>query len=116
MKIYCNELKQEFATKQEMFKALKASKDELIGLKKSQIKKTDDVSYAFKNDVAVKDDTEEILKIGDTVKVAMNTANYFDSDRDVLLDGSWNRTAKEQNGKTYHVADHELTTAGRRAQ
>jgi type VI protein secretion system component Hcp len=108
MKIYCKDLKQEFATKQDMFTALKASKEELIGLKKSQIKRSDDISYAFKNDVAVKDDTQEVLQIGDTVKVAMNTTNYFDSDRDVLIDGSWNRTAKEQNGKTYHVADHEL--------
>lgn len=109
MKIYCKELKQEFGTKQEMFKALKAKKEELIGLKKSQIKMSNAVSYAFKSDSSIKaDDSQEELKIGDTVKVAMNTTNYFDSDRDVLIDGSWNRTAKEQDGKTYHVADHKL--------
>ena len=109
MKVFCKELNQEFESRQLMFKALKAEKEELIGIKKSQIKQSDDVSYAFKSDIVIKDDdVPEILKIGDDVKVAMNTTNYFDSDRDVLIDGSWNRTTKEQNGKTYHVADHEL--------
>jgi hypothetical protein len=92
-----------------MFKALKAEKEEIIKMKKLQIKNSDGFSSVFKTEISQKQEEEPIeLKIGDVVKVAMNTTNYFDSDRDVLIDGSWNKTAKDQNGKTYHVADHKL--------
>jgi len=86
--IFCKELNQEYATKQEMFKALKAKKNEIIGLKKSQIKFSKGINYSFKSDSGVKNDDSEQLKIGDIVKVAMNTTNYFDYDRDVLIDCS----------------------------
>ena len=108
MKIFCKELDKSFESKQEMFAALKENKDELIGIKKSQVKRSRAINYIIKDDTSTKEDDQEELRIGDDVKVAMNTTNYLDFDRDVLIDGSWNRTAKEQNGKTYHVADHKL--------
>lgn len=107
--IFCKELNKGFADKKAMFKALKAKKEEIIGLKCSKIKKSGSVDYCFKDASTVKgDDSSEPLKIGDTIKVAMNTTNYFDHDRDVLANGSWTKTAKEQNGKTYHAVGHKL--------
>ena len=106
--MYCKELNKDFDTKQEMFKELKANKDEIIGLKKSAIRKSQQVHLVLKSKDGKKADTDSILELGDSVKVAMNTTNYFDFDKDVLLSGSWNKTAKEQNGKTYHVINHDL--------
>ena len=104
---YCKELNLEFATKQEMFFALKAKKDELIGLTKSQIKSSDGINLSIKPKVAQKAEPED-LKFGDTVKVAMNTTNYLDFDGDLIIDGAWGKSAKEQNGKTYHIINHDL--------
>ena len=106
--MYCKELNKTFECKKDMFKALKESKDEIIGLKKSAIKMSTQSRIIFKAKEGVKADTDSKLELGDSVKVAMNTTNYFDFDKDVLLSGSWSKSAKEQNGKTYHVINHDL--------
>ena len=107
MEIFCKELNKTFPTKQEMFTALKGKKEELIGLKKSEIKTSEGINLSIKDNVASKG-TTEVLKIGDKIKVAMNTTNYLDHDGDLIIDGAWNKSAQEQNGKTYHIINHDL--------
>ena len=85
MEIFCKELNKTFPTKQEMFTALKGKKEELIGLKKSEIKTSEGINLSIKDNVASKG-TTEVLKIGDKIKVAMNTTNYLDHDGDLIID------------------------------
>jgi hypothetical protein len=108
MDVFCKELNISFDSKQNMFKALKENKEQIISLKKSNLKRTQGVSLSFKSDSSTKGENVKKLEYGDRIKVAMNTTNYLDYDMDLLIKNSWNRTAKEQNGKTYHVINHEL--------
>lgn len=108
MDIFCKELDQSFESKQDMFKALKESKEQIINLKKSKVKNSQCINLRFKSDSEQKNENIKQLEVGDRIKVAMNTTNYLDHDKDLLIKNSWNRTAKEQNGKTYHIINHEL--------
>ena len=107
MEIFCTELNKSFSTKQEMFKELKKNKAEIIGLKKSIIRKSMPISLNLRT-VTQKGIEATQLALGDNIRAAINTTNYFDYDKDVLLNGSWTKTAGEQNGKTYHAINHEL--------
>lgn len=108
MKIFCKELNRDFESKQDMFTALKENKQDIINLKKSTIKNSECIQLNIKNNNLEKAETIKKLELGDWVKVAMNTTNYVDYDLDLLIDGSWDRSAKEQNGKTYHIINHDL--------
>lgn len=107
--IRCKELDKDFETKSEMFKALVANKQEIIALKKSTIKRTDGVSFRIEN-AAIKNlpDGSGLLAIGDTIQAVINTTMYFDHHRDVHINGIWNKSAREQTGKTFHVINHDL--------
>ena len=104
--ITCKALNTDFETREEMFKALKEKKNELIDMKKSAVKNKDSIVSFFRK-TGQKAEPKP-LEIGDTVKVAMNTVGYLDYDMDVLVKNAWNKSAQEQNGKTYHVCDHQL--------
>lgn len=109
--IFCKELKKEFGTKSEMFAALKANKEAIIGLKKAATKFTDWVEVYVKSivDEANKAEGEAVeIKMGDFVYPVINTTNWLDSHGDVHLDGIWDVSAKDQNGKTYYIINHEL--------
>lgn len=108
--IFCKELNRSFATKEEMIKALIESKAEVIALKKSAIKEADAIAHVLRSNIALKDGTtNEPLKVGDTIKVAINTIGFLDSHNDVHIAGIWNKSAKEQSGKTYHIINHNLS-------
>jgi len=105
--MYCKELDKTFENKQEMFAQLKANKELLITSKKSEIKtKKND----FRIDVLSKKEANKALpnmQDGYVYAVISNT-NYIDSHCDVHLDGSMSKTANEQQGKVFYVADHKL--------
>jgi hypothetical protein len=106
--IFCKELQRNFNTKTEMIAALVASKEEIIALKKSATKTTDGQSFTFRYNVALKEGNPKLLSFGDTIQVVMNTTNYLDSHNDLHVNGIWNKSAKEQSGKTYHIINHDL--------
>lgn len=106
--IYCKALNKKFDSKEEMIKELVENKADIISVKKAAIKMSDGVSCTIGNDIRKGSGSKGVLKIGDIISNAINTTNYLDSHDDVHLPGIWNKSAKEQNGKTYHVADHEL--------
>lgn len=88
----------QFATIQELHKALSENKELLKSQKKLQTKFTDTIAYSFavneKNE-AVKSESINIDEVNVLrIKVVINTCNYFDSHYDVSLNGSWNRTVK----------------------
>lgn len=102
-----------FATKEELFAELRANVDKIIACKTSEIYKSHEKGNHF-NGFISKLPGEE-TKAGPQMKEGycypiINTTKYLDSHDDVHMDGIWNRSAKEQNGKLYYVADHEIKT------
>jgi len=104
----CKELNTEFASKSEMFEALKANKELIIKEKKSQIFKSCDKGSA----IAVKgvkiDSIKGVKMSDDSYYIAVNTTNILDSHGDLHVKGIWNKSVKDQQGKNYLVTDHKM--------
>lgn len=103
-----------FASKEELFSELRANADKIISCKTSEIYKSIEKGIhviGFFNRTTV-DETKAgpHMKDGYCYPV-INTTKYLDSHDDVHLDGIWNKSAKEQNGKLFYVADHEIKTS-----
>lgn len=106
--IKCIELNKEFATQKELFEALKANKSLLIANKKAEVKTKGNLGFLGFMDIrtnAVKGipDMKE-----DYIYPVISNTNYVDNHKDVHLDGSMSRTAKNQNRKVFYLADHKL--------
>jgi hypothetical protein len=113
MKIYCKELDKSFESKEDLFKALKENEGLIIDAKKSQIYKS------FEKGLQVVTDQKQIEKAfngaekainfdSDYYYFVVNSANFLDSHKDMHVDGNWNKSVKEQQGKNYLVFDHSL--------
>lgn len=111
--IYCKELNENFGTKAEMFKALRENKDAIIASKKAQVFKSCEKGQSVNAKVLdpLKLDTQvKGVKVDpDFYYIAENTTRILDSHRDVHTDEVWNKTVKDQQGKNYLVADHDLS-------
>ena len=92
--------------KEQLFKQLKTEKDVLIANKKAEIK-TKNACLGFYNPKTGAVKGLPNMEDGYIYPVISNT-NYFDSHQDVHMNGSMNKTAKDQNNKVYYVADHNL--------
>jgi hypothetical protein len=113
MKIYCKELDKSFETKEQLFKALVDNEKLIIDAKKSQVFKS------FEKGLEVYTDQSAIAKVfQDETKgpkfdenyyyFVVNSANILDNHGDVHVDGNWNKSVKDQQGKVYLVFDHSL--------
>ena len=101
-----------FKNKEELFDALKANKEIIIAAKKAEIYKS------CEKGLSVLSSQKSISKFIDTKKsiefdenyyyFVVNSAKILDSHLDVHLDGNWDKSSKEQQGKVYFVFDHEL--------
>lgn len=101
----------EFATKEDLFKALKADAEKIIALKKAEVNKS--FFKGYPTDGFLLKEISDVSKVGPHMKdnyiyPVINTTRYMDSHDDVHLDGLWDRSAKEQQGKLYYAADHML--------
>jgi len=103
----------EFATNEELFAELKANKEFILDAKKSEIQKSCDkgTSITCKSlDLLKFTDQLKGIKIDDAFYyIAVNSTKVLDSHNDLHLDGIWNKSVKEQQGKNYLVADHDLS-------
>ena len=108
----CKELNKEFADKNEMFKALKSNKEYIISVKRSQILKSFEKGLGVKAKSIGIDElsttTKGILKDSNYYYIAVNTTKVLDSHGDLHVDGIWNKTVKDQQGKNYLVTDHKM--------
>jgi len=102
----------EFATKEDLFKALVENKKELVSIKKSVTKNADAVSFGYL-DTSVRIDTnkndvqEQIQEPNQlNVKVVINTTNFLDSHGDVHVNGIWNKSVKD-NTSFLHLQEHD---------
>lgn len=102
----------EFATKEDMFRELKANEDKLIGLKKAQIfKSVEKLQFSFLNlDISkVSTQSKANFDMKDNyIYPVISSTRYMDSHKDVHFDGCFNKTKNEQQGKVYYALDHEL--------
>jgi len=110
--INCNELNKSFETKELLFAELKANKELILAEKKSQIQKScDKGNTLISRSISIAKSLEAIkdFDVDDNFYyIAVNSTNILDSHKDLHLKGIWNKTVKEQQGKNYLVADHEL--------
>lgn len=102
-----------FATREEAFKHLVSCEKLIIAQKKAAIKWADDVPAIFHPAVpkdAQKAETSLLDSSLIDVKAALNSCNYFDSHKDVSINGSWNRTAKNTKN-ALHLQEHKMAFA-----
>lgn len=95
----------EFATKCELHRALKKNKATLIDMKKT-VKYSIPLKSVFKNQEG---ETVKGITIdkGSSLHV-INTTKILDSHNDLHIDGIWNQSVKDEQGKIYFLADHDL--------
>lgn len=96
-----------FATKRELFRALKKHKDIIIDSKKS-------VKYSQSTKAAIPIEEDNNIAKDITVKEGhslhvINTTKILDSHNDVHINGLWSKSVKEQRGKIYFLADHSMS-------
>lgn len=111
--IFCKELNKEFDNKEELFKALAENENFIIAQKKLETKSIDKGALVCSNQKSIKkafeSETNKALKFdNDFYYFVVNSANILDSHKDMHVDGNWNKTVKEQQGKVYLVFDHKL--------
>lgn len=111
--IYCKYFPdKKFATKNEVFAELRKHEKIIIGAKKAGVFKSyEKIDYSL--GFMLKTADVEIGKTGPQMKdgfiyPVINTTRYMDMHDDVHFDGLWNKSVKEQQGKLYYVADHEI--------
>lgn len=104
----------QFESKEELFKALKENKAELISLKKATEKRADAVSFGYTksdyvNSSANKEEMQSVQSPDKLqVKVVINTTNFLDSHNDLHVDGIWNKSVSDNKGKGFlHLQEHE---------
>lgn len=113
--IVCKELEKSFETKEQLFDALRASKKDIIGIKKAQILKSCDKDSR----ITIKARPLDFSKINGADKtiafddnyyyVAVNSTRILDSHQDLHLDNLWNKSVKDLQGKNYLVDTHVLS-------
>jgi len=94
---------QTFTTKYELFKELKTNKSKIIGIKKALVRPSDSIAVSKTTQTKAVDVAE-----GKSIHV-INTTKYVDSHNDAHLDGIWNKSVSQQQGKIYFLADHDLS-------
>jgi len=91
---------------------LKNNIDDILIFKKSQIQKSCDkgVSVNCKAlDLVKFSDQLKSIKIDDNFYyIAVNSTGVLDSHEDLHVEGLWNKSIKEQQGRNYLVEDHQL--------
>ena len=112
--IYCKELNKEFENKADLFKALVDNESFIIDAKKSQVYKSFEKGLQVVSDQKTIEkafnDSEKGIKFDtDYYYFVVNSANYLDSHNDMHVDGNWNKSVKDQNGKVYLVWHHDFS-------
>ena len=111
--IVCKELNTSFETPQELFKALRENKQEIIGLKKANIMKSCEkgISLTAKplDYSKIATQTKGIVIDDNYYYIAVNSTRVLDSHGDVHLDSIWNKSVVDLQGKNYLVDTHVLS-------
>jgi len=103
----------EFATKEELFKELKANLPLILEQKKAKTyysaKKGQSIKYRFLDTSKLDVEQQKALNLDDNYYyVVFNTTKILDSHEDVHQNGIWKKTIQEKQFKNYVLLDHEL--------
>lgn len=105
-----------FATKEELFAELRNNKKTLISMKRATDKRADSFCFyttansGYKSATQKNDDYSNDVVMMDNlaVKCVINTTNYLDSHGDVHINGIWNKSIADNNGKGFlHLQEHQ---------
>lgn len=112
--IFCKELDKDFEAKELMFKELVANLDTIIDFKKSQVQKSCDkgagVTCLPLSGLKLDEADKAALELdNDYYYIVTNSTRVLDSHEDLHVDGLWDKSVQEQQGKNYLVADHDLS-------
>lgn len=95
-----------------LFKDLRVKKDAIISDKRKQIQKSFEKGIGLKARYikpSLLGEHNKALKLDDNYYyLAVNSTKILDSHDDLHLNGIWNKTVKEQQGKNALVLDHEV--------
>jgi hypothetical protein len=110
--IFCKELNKSFEDKEQMFKEISLNETLIIDAKKTEIKSIDKGLQIVTNqneiEKALNNQTEKGLKFdADYYYFVVNSANILDSHNDMHVDGNWEKSKKEKQGKNYLVLEHK---------
>jgi hypothetical protein len=110
--IYCKELNKSFEDKEQMFKEISLNETLIIDAKKTEIKSIDKGLQIVTNqneiEKALNNQTEKGLKFdNDYYYFVVNSANILDSHNDMHVEGNWEKSKKEKQGKNYLVLEHK---------
>lgn len=102
-----------FSDKEELFKALRENKADLVSTKKMQTKECDAVFNVVplinEKGETVKAETIDTANVNQIkVELVINTTNLMDSHSDVHLKGIWTKSAKEQKNLML-LQEHKMT-------
>lgn len=102
----------EFSTQEDMFLALKANEEKIIGLKKAQVYKSCEkgqITFLNLDVVKMQQQGKADFEVKDNyIYPVISTTNYMDSHKDCHFPGCFTKTASEQQGKVYYALDHDL--------
>jgi hypothetical protein len=104
----------QFESKEDLFKALKENKELIVNSKKAKIYESieKDARYSVVTSQSKIKKAFESLKSFEMDEAyyyfVVNSSNILDSHKDLHIDGNWDKTVKEQQGKVYLVFDHSL--------
>lgn len=103
----------EFSNKEELIKYVKDNIDTIIDYKKGTEQKSIDkgasVSCRLLNDSRIEVANKAIKTDDDYYYIAVNTTRVLDNHDDLHVNGIWNKTAVEQQGRNYLVDTHSLS-------
>lgn len=109
--IKCLELgNKEFASKEEMFLALKENATAIIALKKSQVYKACEKGQAVNIFGKSTNDAfkASFMTSEKNIYPIISTTNYRDSHKDVHFNGCFKQTCTDQQGRVMYALDHKL--------
>lgn len=105
--------KKEFASKELMISYVKENLEQIIDFKKGCEQKSVDkglaVSCKTLNGIRMEVADKAISVDKDYYYIAVNTTRILDSHDDLHINGLWNKSVVDQNGKNYLVDTHNLT-------
>ena len=108
--IYCKQLNKEFGSKEEMFKALVKEMPNIIKSKTKlqfSCNKNASVTMRSLNGLKLDDATKATFEMDDAYYyIVVNTTWILDSHDDLHIDGIWDDSVEQDQGKNYLLADH----------
>jgi hypothetical protein len=118
--IHCKTLNKSFSNKEEMFKELVANEKTILASKMAHIYNSEEwiAKNGIKGEQVITEqkeiekafeDAEKKIKFDNNYYYfVVNSANYLDSHEDVHLDGNWNKSVKDKQGKVWLIWHHEF--------